>query len=553
MISIPVVLILKTIRLPVIVGFLLTGALLGHGGIGLITNEARIEFLAELGLALLLFSIGLEFSLDRFRRIRKKAVFVAISQVILTFLLGTLMGHLLDWPLIRCIYFGCVLSLSSSAVVMTTMHGNRMMDSVPGQLSTTILVIQDLAFIPMFVLLPIFAFHNSASTPITDILFSKVFSLAALIVIVVIGRTIILKLLNTITIMGQREIFVIAVMSVGLGMSWLTAKMGLSFALGAFLAGLLIGLTDFKYQALSEVTPFRYCFNSLFFVSIGLLVNFTFIAENWATILGMLAVIPLIKFGITLFASNVAGFPFKVGIITALSIAQIGEFSFLIIQNGYKNNIIGSFLHDLIIATAVIAMAITPLFIHYAPFIATFVAKLFKREQHVYDTDENKKQKNHAIICGFGPLGRTMSQLLKKHSIPYTVLELNAKTIQNIKKENIPVFFGDGASEEILHKSDIEHARLMAITVPFYLDNIAIIKQAKTLNPNIKIITRAKYSSDVEKLYNAGADVVISEELEGGIEMGRYALKMASVPVSDVDDMIMQVRAYGSADFFEEC
>ncbi len=560
LVSIPVVLLLKRLHMPMVVGFLLTGALIGHQGIGLISNTAHIDLLAELGLALLLFSVGLEFSLDSFAIIRKRAIIVALSQIVFTGTCGWLIGHYLGWPLNRSLYFGCVIALSSSAIVMSILQDKKMMDSVPGKLTTTILIVQDLAFIPMIVLLPLVAFNkDTATSSLFYTLSSKAAAVLILVGIVVFGRIIIKGLMRHIATLGQRQLFVITVLIIGLGISWLTAMMGLSFALGAFVGGILIGFTSYKHQALAEVTPFKYCFNSLFFVSIGMLLNFSFVRENIPIILLVLILIPLIKLLIIVIISTVVKFPLRVGIISGLALAQIGEFSFLIVHNGYQANVIGEYLHDLIIASAVFNMMLTPFLILNAHKLAGWINKQLLKTKRLkkFAGDDKKiippfaqKLKEHVIICGFGPLGETFASLLKKHHRPYIVLELNPKTIQKIRKKEILALYGDGTSEEILYSSRIEDAKLLAITVPDFLDNIAIIKQARALNPDIQIITRAKYKSDVECLYEAGADVVISEELEGGIEMGRYGLKMAGFPAEEIDDLVKHIREYGSADFF---
>ncbi|EKD51018.1 MAG: hypothetical protein ACD_62C00363G0006 [uncultured bacterium] len=557
--SIPVVLLLKRIHLPLVVGFLFTGALIGSHGLGLITNAQSVDTLAELGLALLLFSVGLEFSLDSFAFIRKRAMTVALAQIILTCGAGWLMGHWLGWPLGRSLYFGCVISLSSSAIVLSIFYEKKMGDSVPGRLTTTILIVQDLAFIPMIVLLPLLGPDTPNDSLLLMTLANRGVAILVLIAIVFFGRLIINQVMRHIATLGQRQMFVIAVLILGLGISWLTASMGLSFALGAFVGGLLIGFTSYKHQALAEVAPFRHCFNSLFFVSIGMLLNIQFVWDNFSIILLVLLLIPLTKLFITVGISTLVKIPLRVGIVTGLALAQIGEFSFLLVHNGFRAGVIGPYLHDLIIAVAVFNMMLTPFLILNAHKWAAHINQLLlttKRFTKFACDDKQtispirQKLVDHVIICGFGPLGETLSHLFDKHNTPYVVLELNPKTIQRIRKKNVIAFYGDGTSEEILYESRIENAKLIAITVPDFLDNIAIIKQARSLNPDLQIITRSKYRSDVDKLYAAGANVVISEELEGGIEMARYGLKMVGIPVNEVDQLMTHIREYGSADFF---
>lgn len=554
-VSIPLVVLLKRAHFPVMVGFLVAGALIGEHGLGLISDVRHINTMAELGLTLLLFTIGLEFSFDRFQKIRGEAVLYAVLQILLTGLAGLVLGYMFSWSFGLSLYFGCVLALSSSAVVMTILHSKRMTDTLNGQLITVILIIQDLVFIPMLVLLPLLQQSGSVSVGWKLALLDKVAAIGMLTAMTVAGRYLIPRILRAVSTQGKREVFVIVVMFLGIGASYITEHMGLSFALGSFMAGLLIGQTDYKYQALSEVAPFRYSFNSLFFVSIGLLVNLEFIRNNFGTIVLFLILIPWIKMLIISIIGLCLRFPLRLSLVTGFSLAQIGEFSFLLVQSGSDHQIIGAYLHDLIVASTVFGMMLTPLIMsksqQIAYWIESHLSKIF-RSLPKRTSEEHVEQglDNHVIICGFGHLGQTLGKLLERHKIQYLVLELNARTVLRLKKNNTVAFFGDGASEEILEKSRIHCAKVIAITVPDYIDNIAIILQAKAMNPDIKIITRAKYKSDVDKLYLAGAHVVISEELEGGIEMGRYTLINAGIDLKEVEILLAKIRSYGSADFF---
>jgi len=315
-------------------------------------------------------------------------------------------------------------------------------------------------------------------------------------------------------------------------------------------------MTPYKYQALSDISPFRYCFNSIFFVSIGMLLNFTFITEHFAIVFLLILLIPLLKTLITAGVVRLSGFSTSVAMVVGISLGQIGEFSFLLAYLGQRAGVIEPFFYQLVVAVAVVSMLMTPLMITQAPHLSEIFLKLFKLQRLTLDKRKQELQEkakgidNHVIICGFGPLGQTFGRILKEHQVPYLVLELNPETIEHLQRQDENVFFGDGASEEILYHSGIERARLLAITVPDYLNNAAIIYHARKINPTIRIITRAKYRNEVEKLYAAGADVVISEELEGGLEMGKFALREVGIADEELDATIAKVREFGSADFF---
>jgi CPA2 family monovalent cation:H+ antiporter-2 len=556
LISIPLVLIFQRFRLPPLLGFLLSGALIGPRGIGLIHDKAQVDILAELGVTLLLFSVGLEFSFDAFAKVKRQGILSGILQISLTILAGLAIGYGQWGSLYRGVFFGCIIALSSTAVVFTTLYGLKMLDSVAGRLTTVILILQDLALIPMLVFLPWLATFNVGVIPLGLLGWQ---SLKALILITAVGlftRFLAEPLLHLISRSKGRELFLILVISLALGMSWFTHALGLSYALGAFLGGIMVGSTEYQYQALSEINPFRICFNSLFFVSIGMLVNFEFLAEQWLIILLLIFLIPCLKFIIASFSVWVTGIPLRLALFVGIVLSQIGEFSFLLSYMGLRTGAISPLLYQLIISIAVVLMLITPLMIQWGPRLAEAIAqwpglhRLATPKSEVEVLQQTQQMKGHVIVCGFGPLGQAFGNILKQHDVPFLVLELNPETIEKVRKGARNAFYGDGASEEILFHSGIDHARLLAITVPDFLNAAAIIQQARQVNPTIKIITRAKYRNEVEKLYAVGADIVVSEELEGGLEMGRYALKLLDVPEKEVDELIQQCRAFGSADFF---
>ena len=555
--SIPIVIFLGMLKLPPILGFLATGALLGPQGIGLIHDKAQIDLLAEIGVTLLLFSVGLEFSLEGFDRIKKQSLMGGLLQILGTIAAGLLLATILKWPFYRGVYFGCIVALSSTAIVLTSLYEHKMIHSISGRLSTALLILQDLAIVPMLIFFQFFGEGVALKDALPVVIEEGGKALLLIVSVSFFVRFFADRVLRQILKARSRELFVITVISIALGMSWLTYQMGLSFALGAFLGGLMIGATGFKYQALSEISPLRHSFNSLFFVSIGMLLNFSFIAEHYLLVLILVILIPLMKVAITSLALYCVRFPLRVAVVTGISLGQIGEFSFLLVYTGQKMGMISPFFYNLIVAVAVVSMLMTPLMVaqsfHLCElfFKIPFLKRLGDRSSlPMVIAEESKTLNDHVIICGFGPLAAAFGKLLKEHHIPYLVLDLNPETVEEMRKKEGNIFFGDGASEEILYQSGIDRARILAITAPDFLNIAAIIYNARRLNPDIYIITRARYRSEVEKLYQVGADVVISEELEGGIEMGRFALAEMGINSGEVDAYIQKVREFGSADFF---
>lgn len=552
--SLPVAFLFLKVRLPVTLGFLVTGALIGPEGLAWIQDREQVQILAELGITLLLFFIGMEFSFDVFLKMKRASIQGGILQILVTILAGWGIGVLLGWGHAKSLLFGFILSLSSTAVVLSSLAGQRSLESIPGRVSTAILILQDLAFIPLLVLIP--WLERKGEVPLWMEMGREGLEAGGLVLAVYLfakylAQPFFLHVART----RSREIFVIAVIALALGLSWITSRLGFSFALGAFLAGLVLGSTPFRLQALAEIQPFRFCFLSLFFVSIGMLLDFEVLRENFRLLLGLVVLLPLLKTLVTTGVLMTARLPLRVSLTTGIYLGQIGEFSFLVASNGEKLGLIGHSFFQIIIATAILAMMLTPLMIKWAPRIAALASRLgpLRRLQGGDESalvEKSRELKGHVVICGFGPLGQTFGGVLHAHDIPFVVLELNPDTIEKVKRKNRPAFFGDGASEELLFEAGLERAKLLAITVPDFLNAGAIIRQARKINPEIPIVTRAKFRNEVDKLYAAGADVVISEELEGGFEMARYCLLQLGLPAEEVARVLRKAREFGSADFF---
>ncbi|MDO8643438.1 MAG: cation:proton antiporter [bacterium] len=557
--SVPLIVFLHYLKLPAMIGFILTGALIGPFGLGLIRDANRIEILAEIGVTLLLFSVGLEFSFSSFSKIKTYVVKGGILQILLSILVtaAVVMG-LMDWSLSQGIYFGSAVALSSTAVVLSCLMSQRSHASIQGRIATGILVLQDLAVIPMVVFLPLFTARALATleSPGLVLLKNSSYLLLLFVMSYFLVRFFAGHALGLISRTRNRELFLITVISFAFGVSWMTHKMGLSFALGAFVAGLIVGNTEYRDEALSEITPFRYCFTSLFFVSIGMLLDFRFIQTHGTTVLLLILLIPLIKGSLITGILLLLKAPLRVALNVGLILGQIGEFSFLLATLGKQSNAISPALYHYIITAASVTMIITPLMIRWAPFLTEKISRLPLLKKLARTVDEEnlkehvKEMEKHVIISGFGPLGSALGHLLDQYKIPHVILELNPETIQKVRETNKNIYFGDGTSEEILYKSGIEKAKMLAITVPDFLNNLSSIRQARRLNKKITIITRSKYRNEVPALYEAGADIVISQELEGGIEMGRYALKELGIIPEEVDAYVRKIREFGSADFF---
>ena len=554
-VAIPMVLLAHRLRFPSIVGFLVTGFLIGPHLLKLIPDMERIGVMAEVGAALLLFSIGLEFSFERLRGWKRQLFGIGTLQVAVTAAVGTGAGLFFGWSFAESVFLGCAIALSSTAVVLAILSHRRWFDAPAGRIVTGILILQDLAVIPMMVGLKFVALPDGGEEHMVAAAVIKVAVLAS--ALFVLYRWVLEPVLHYIAKPRSKELFVVVVIGLAVGAAYATEKMGLSFALGAFLGGMLVSTTTYRFHALSEIAPFRYCLNGLFFVSVGMMVNPVFVVEHGLGVFLLVLFILLLK-GLIVGGAIVAfGYPVSVAAIGAIMLAQVGEFSFIVTLFGWKAGVIGVDAYQYIVDAAAITMLIAPFLVSVAPrigeklsFVTWRVKALRGKWQAVVPDEAEPMLAGHAVICGFGPLGMTVGKLLERRGMPFVVLELNPATAARVKAGGYRVYVGDGASGALLHHSGIENARLLAIAVPDQLNALAIVSQARRMNEKLYIVTRSRYRDQCQSLYDAGADVVVCEELEGGIEMGRYIMQELGMAPDEISSLFSEIRSFGSADFF---
>lgn len=553
-VAVPAAFIFYKIKLPPIIGFLVTGVLIGPSGMRLVTDPTRIDLFAEIGVSLLLFSFGLEFSIKHFGAMRKVVFAGGILQISAITACATAVAHLSGYPWAESLFWGYAITMSSTSIVYYILSHKRLVDSPQGRISLGLQIVGDLSVVPIFAILPVVASSSYSSISLLEVAAGLMKALLVFAVFFAGSRYVIPRILHHITMVKSKELFLTTILVIALGMGFFTDRMGLSFVLGTFLGGLMIADTDFRFHALSEIGPFRYCFNGLFFVSIGMLVHSDFLTSHivWLTVLCMAIITG--KAIITALVVILFSYPMGVAVMTGIALSQVGEFSFLIALVARRAGIVSSELYNFTVAAAFITILLTPLLMSWAPHIAGFFDRRFsfynrRCSKRAADID-SKGMHDHVIICGFGPLGSSVGHILEQVGREYIVLELNPATVRRLKEGNRRVYLGDGASAEILYKSGVERASILAVTAPDYMNSMAIIKQARNMNPGLKIITRAKFRNQVEDLYAAGADIVISEELEAGIEMGRYILLHMGIDESTIEQYSQTIRAFGSADFF---
>jgi CPA2 family monovalent cation:H+ antiporter-2 len=529
------VLICRRLRLPSIVGFLAAGMLAGPYGFKLVASVSEIETLAEIGVVLLMFSIGLEFSMERLRRIGRPMFRGGSIQVLGCIGLALGLALLLGRGPGQALFFGFVLSLSSTAVVLKLLREKNELDAPHGRMSVGILIYQDLAVILMLVLIPIVAGKVSITAPAVLEVLAK--GAGVIVVVWVLVRWIVPWLINFVADTRDAELFLIVVVLVCLAVALLTASIGLSLALGAFIAGLIIAQSQFALQAVASIIPLRDIFISLFFVSVGMLMDVSLIWARPLTVLGLVLGVLLIKFLTAGAAAAALRLPWRTVVVTGLMLAQIGEFSFVVALTGMKQGLISRPGYQLFLTVSILTILATP-------FLAQLGRRLGERfPARAFGPVPEDELSGHFIIVGFGVVGCNLSRAAAEAGLPYLIVELNPRTVREQKKAGEPIIYGDAVYAEVLEHAGIIKARALVVTVPDPVSARRIVAAAKALNPQVHVIARTRFLSELESLARLGADQVITEEYETAIEVLVQLLKSLLVPQHQIESIVAKMRS----------
>ncbi|MEJ5166853.1 MAG: cation:proton antiporter [Thermoanaerobaculia bacterium] len=536
--------ILNKFKIPSLLGFLLSGFILGPYGLKILKDMETIKKVADIGIILLLFAVGIEFSKEMVISLRKKFIISGTSQFFLTFSFILLLSVLFEVKFQEGVIAGFLITLSSTAVIFKILLDRGEMDTPQGKVMAAISLFQDLMAIPIMFVLPFFTGEK---------LNFKLFFLKILIGFCFVFtlfyalKNIFPKIFFEIAKTKQREIFILSILSFCLAVAYLTYLSGLSVALGAFIAGLVVAQSEFAHQAMSDILPFKESFLGIFFVSVGALLNFVYFKENIFKILLITLIIFIIKFFTGSLAGLLSGTPLKYSLQVGFGIFPIGEFSFIIAHQGLKLNLIDSNFYQVFVISSVMTIFLAPFIFKYyneisnkiisIPFIKKRLKYHRERESVVYP-----RLKDHIIIIGFGLNGRNLAFVLKEAKIPYVVLELNIDTVQQELKKGEPIFYGDGSSKEVLLNLGIKNAKLLVVVISDPIAIRRIVSIAKEENPDVYIIVRTRYVLEVETLKGLGADEVIPEEFETSIEIFSRVLDRFGVPINLILNYAEKIR-----------
>ncbi len=553
-VSIAVVFLFHQFRLPSIAGFLVAGALIGPHGLNLISDIATVHMLAEIGIALLLFTIGIEFSLVQLTSLRRLLLIAAPIQVGGVIAIAWLGGTMAGLTTAQAIFWGFLLSLSSTAIVLKALAAGGDSDSPHGRAIIGILIFQDLAVVPMMLLTPILAGHGEGT--LTPALFSLVKSMVVVVCIVAAAWYVVPKLLDHIVRSRSRELFLLTIIVMCLGIAWLISLGGLSLALGAFIAGLVMSESEYSHQALAEVLPFRDSFNSLFFVSIGILMDWHVLLEYPLVVTGVLLVVLLVKFVAGAGAVLAVSVPPRSAVITGIAIAQVGEFSFILAQVGMDNKLLSGPPYQIFLAVSVCSMIITPFLMQLSPHLARRVEAVQRLHHwlpgqttaHVLEAEgRHLRIKDHVIIVGYGLNGRNLARVLGETEVPYIALDLDGDAVRREAAHGLPLYYGDATNPNVLTHVKIEDARVLVIAISDPFMTRRTVQVARGLNPKLHIVVRTRYLRELEELHQLGADDVVPEEFETSIEIFALVLRTYNMPQDFIMRKAEQVRREGYA------
>ncbi len=546
LLAIGVLLLFHRIRIPITVGLLLTGIIAGPHGLGLISAVHDVEILAEIGVVLLLFTIGIEFSLEKLLKIRKFILLGGTLQVISTLAVAAGIARFLDMSWNQAVFAGFLTALSSTAIVLKLLQERAEIDAPHGQASLAILIFQDIIIVPMILFTPILAGRSTNLAVELPLLALKV---AGVIVLAgVLSRWLVDRALYLVARTRSRELFLMSVLGMCLAVALFTSYLGLSLAMGAFLAGLIISESEYSHHAFSNVLPFRDIFTSLFFVSIGMLLDLGFLLTNPGTIALIVLAVMLVKFNLCGLTGTILGLPLRSTLLAGFALAQIGEFSFILAGFGMKEGLLGEGTYQMFLSAAVVSMAMTPFIIGSAGRLADLILKLPLPASVRYGVKPLPEAEpgypgEHLVIVGFGLNGRNVARAAKQIGIPYVIIEMNPATVREARSRDEPIFFGDATQEATLKHAHIETARVVVVAIPDAPASERITQLARQLNPDVHIIIRTRFLSEVETLYRLGADAVIPEEFETSVEIFSRVLEQFGIEDEKIGDMAEDLRS----------
>ena len=537
-----VLLIFNKLKLPTMIGLFITGIVLGHA----INDTSMISTLSELGVVFLLFIIGLEFSIEKFSAIKRYALIGGILQVSLTTALVTLLGLALGLTLNSAIFLGFLVAFSSTAIVMKIMQQKHLNHSVQGRVTLGILIFQDIAVIVVILITPLLG-GQSIELHTFPALLIKIIGIAILIFIG--AKWFIPLALKDAAKTKNRDLFMLLTLFICMGTTFATSLIGIGPELGAFLAGLLISNTEYSHQTLGYIQPFQDVFMSLFFISIGLMVNLHLFLYNIGIILALTAIILVIKFTATLLTGKALNLPNKISISIAILLSQIGEFSFVLAREGMSYGLMTKEFFSIFLGVSILTMSLSPFLQKFTPQITKLLSRTsyFQEDKELKTLPEELTEaqpiEDHVILVGMGRAGKQMTKACNQFHVPILAVDMNPIIVEQQQNLGVPIIYGNASNENVLKQLRVTSAQCIVISASTYEGTLKTIDTARRLNPDIHIIVRTKYLKNIEEVIESGADEVIPKEFETSILMFTRIMDYYNKDMDEIAEAVNDLRS----------
>jgi CPA2 family monovalent cation:H+ antiporter-2 len=536
------------LKIPGVVGFLLTGVVVGPYGLGLVRDAQMVEVLAEIGIIFLLFTIGMQFSFKTLFEMKKIVLVAGTLQVVLTILAVYAIMYFFKTSAGIALFFGFLICHSSTTITLKIFQERAEVNTPYARSTLGISLYQDIMTVPMLIALPILAGREA---DLTGAMLNLGVTLVLLLVVVLAMAVWILpKIMTRIAVVRSSEIFLLSIILICFVITYISSSLGLSLALGAFLAGLTLSESEYFHQAFASIIPFRDIFTSFFFISVGMLLNLWFVLQNPVMIIALVIGILLLKAVIAAGSTLLIGQSLRTSLLAGLALCNIGEFAFVLSVPGKEYGFFTETTDQFFLAVAVITMALTPFIINAGPQIADRICRLplgNRIKTGCSPPDAGKTEKpplsDHVIIVGYGLNGRHLAKVAGIGKIPYMIIDMNPDTVDKEQKKGEPIFFGDATNESILSHAGIERARILVIAINDPLSTRAITRIARSMNPNLHLIVRTQFLAEVKVLRELGADEVIPEEFETSIEIFSRVLKKYLIAKGTIEHFIRDIRS----------
>lgn len=544
--SVLIVFLLQRLRLPSIIGFLITGVIIGPHGLSLIHAIEEVEVLSEIGIILLLFVIGMEMSIKQLASIKKTVLIGGVLQVGGTVAVAAAVYYLLGYPLNQAVFVGFLFSLSSTAIVLKTLQDRQEINTPHGRNALGILIFQDIIVVPMMLVAPLMAGQSTNLTVSILSLLGK--SLVVVAITFVSARYIVPRLLHQVARTQNKELFLLVTIALCFAVAYLTSAIGLSLALGAFLAGLIVSESEYSHQATSIILPFRELFTSFFFVSVGMLLDLEFFLAHFPLILLLVAVVFVLKSALASLAVAALKYPPRTVLLTGLSLFQVGEFAFILSKVGIEYELLEPETNQYFLSVSIVSMLLTPFVVMGSEWVVGRFMQMRKRLGLKLAPSGNgevrdRALENHLVIIGYGVNGRNLARAASASGIPFVVIEMNPETVQREKARGLPILFGDATQDHILEQAHLAQARCAVVAISDHSATQAVIKSIRTISSTLYLVVRTRFVKQTTELKALGADAVIPEEFETSVIIFTQVLHNFLVPEDEIQTLTERARA----------